>query len=362
MDRRIILCVSLLIVIGLVFPTAVVCGKKPDKPPGGGGGDDPTPEGTVYYVYNDGTGKSVWKMDADGSPKTEVCTYSAQMESLSRSSHGGHHWFIGFKDISGESYPDGIQRQEIYAIRDDNSKEIQLTNDATLASAESSGRPIWGINDGYISWIAKQWMQTETGWTLGKCGIWKQSIAFDSNGDVTGLTGTPSLAWESTYRYKQSTDQYIPRISWDHDWSPDGKKLVFVFQTTSNDIHVADTTSGTETDIAEGYSPIWSPDGNKIAFSKGGTSINLKVINPDGTGEKTLVQASHKGDWVNQLGEFAWSPDSKFLSYVLSKNTIRHGSVIYKSDMYYIGAEGTGNTLVSKDLNQSGYKFIMGWR
>lgn len=361
MDKRIIVFVSLLIVTGLVFPTSVVCGKKPDKPPGGGG-DDPTPTGTVYFKYNDGTGHAVWTMDADGSPKTEVCSYSSIMQSLSRDEHGGHYWFIGFRYIPDEDYPDGISRQEIFAIRDDNSKEVQLTNDATLASSYQSGVPMWGIDDGYISWIAKRWVETDTGWTLGKCGIWKQSIAFDTNGDVTGLTGTPSLVWESTYRYSQSSGIYWPLIRTGHDWSPDGTKIAFAYSSTHIEIHVGDTTTGTETDIADGYFPLWSPDGKLIAFTIGGSSVQLKVIKPDGTGEKTLVQARHKGDCIYTLENYAWSPDSTFLSYVLDKTTLRGGGVVYRGDIYYIGADGNGKTCVSKDLTQSRVKIVLGWR
>jgi Tol biopolymer transport system component len=221
---------------------------------------------------------------------------------------------------------------------------------------------MWGIDDGYISWIAKRWVETDTGWTLGKCGIWKQSIAFDTNGDVTGLTGTPSLVWESTYRYSQSSGIYWPLITAGHDWSPDGTKIAFDSSWTDIEIHVGDTTTGTETDIADGCYPRWSPDGNMIAFMIGGSSVQLKVIKPDGTGEKTLVQATHKGDWINHLDTFSWSPDSTFLSYDLWKTTLRRGSVVYRGDIFYIGADGSGNTCVSKDLTQSRVKIVVGWR
>jgi hypothetical protein len=328
MDKKLIVLVSLLIVMGLVLPTAVVNAKKPDKPPGGGGGgDDPTPTGTIYYTYNDGTGKALWKMDADGKPKAEVCTFSSTMQSMSRKAHGGNFWFLGFKVISGESYPDGIQRQEVYAIRDDNSKEVQLTFDSTLASSYDSDVPVWGVNDGYISWIAKRWVQTGSDWTLGKCGVWKQSIAFDSNGDVTGLTGSPGLTM----------------------W------------TTKPEILIGDTTSGTSTSIAEGYHPTWSPDGNKVAFTQGGSSVHLKVINVDGTGEKSLAQATHAGGWTYQIDSLDWSTDNEFLTYVLSKYTVRK-TVVYRGDIYYVGADGNGNTCLSKDLTQGTPKTVMGWR
>jgi hypothetical protein len=335
----------------------MVAGKKPDKPPGGGGGD--TPAGTLYFVHDDGTGGAIWTMKGDGSDKTALCTYSNVMASLSRVKHGDHYWFLGYKEISGESYPDGIPRREVFAIRDDCTKEVQLTNDATMASAQKSGRPMWGVNDGYISWIAKRWVQGANGWELGDCGIWKQSIGFDSNGDVTGLTGSPSLVWQTTYRYSKSDDVYDPRIMWGHDWSPDGSKVAFQYFSTDFEIHVGVISSGTETDIADGREPIWSPDGNEIAFIEGTQAI--KTINPDGTGEKTLVQVSNTKGWYYKLGYVAWSPDSNYVSYWWQKFSTKF-SWGHGQNIYIIKTDGKGRTCLTNDLDLESVKVNRDWR
>lgn len=352
MDKRVVVFVSLLIVIGLVVPTAAVCAVKPEKPPDD---DDKTPPGTLFYIHNDGTDVAVWTMTGDGSDKTKVTTGITHMDSLSRSKHGGHYWYIGFRKISGDTYPDGLDRQEIFAMRDDNGKTVQLTNDATLASSMYSWMPVWGHDDSYISWVAKRWVSTETGWTLGSGGIWWQDISFDSSGDVTGLTGTPTLEWETDYWYSKPHDAYYPHAR-QNDLSPDGKKIVY--SSTDGELYVVDTIAGTESKITDGYQPRWSPDGNMITFVGG--SQSLGVINADGTGENTLVQLSNTKIKIFGIEKPAWSPDSKYVSYKwwqLSLNNYKHGA-----NIYIIKADGTDKTSLTNDLRLSETKVNMDWR
>ena len=78
----------------------------------------------------------------------------------------------------------------------------------------------------------------------------------------------------------------------------------------------------------------WSPDGNRIAYTEIDTTDpygrgRIKVINPDGTDEKTLT------DWFGGLRRVTWSPDSRKIIF---------GGFEYMSGdkLYIINSDGTG--------------------
>jgi Tol biopolymer transport system component len=50
------------------------------------------------------------------------------------------------------------------------------------------------------------------------------------------------------------------------DWSPDGEKIVYVF---NSQIFVIPATGGTSVSVTQGFNPVWSPDGARLAFARG---------------------------------------------------------------------------------------------
>ncbi len=100
------------------------------------------------------------------------------------------------------------------------------------------------------------------------------------------------------------------------DWSPDGKKIVFMSRNEENSISLYDLVTKQIRQLTTGQwdgDPRWSPDGGQIAFrrvsSDGDGSVGqLYVMNPDGTNALQLTRDSPF---------FAsWSPDGQQLLYV----------------------------------------------
>ena len=105
-------------------------------------------------------------------------------------------------------------------------------------------------------------------------------------------------------------------------WGPDGNSIIFdsgdTGETNRWNTFVVNRPQrgapwGTPRQLTKGGSsdPKWSPDGRLIAFCAQG---QLRVINPDGSGERTLVD-SRGGQAQPEPGYAVWSSDSQTIYY-----------------------------------------------
>jgi TolB protein len=105
----------------------------------------------------------------------------------------------------------------------------------------------------------------------------------------------------------------------DPSWSPDGKRIVYDRQITGyvNEIVVTSATGvGLTVLRKDAESPVWSPNGKRIAFSSdghGSAGIGVGVMNPDGSGVKTLYFADVPYENVSTP---AWSPSGRDIAYI----------------------------------------------
>jgi len=128
-------------------------------------------------------------------------------------------------------------------------------------------------------------------------------------------------------------------------WSPDGKSIAYLSDRTGEyEIFTRPADgSGSEKQITVNgtiwrFAPIWSPDSRKIAFS----DKNQKLFYVDVESGR-VVEADHSD--YNDIRDYQWSPDSKWLTYSKRSDTRMTSIWVYsldKSETIQLTSDFTG--------------------
>jgi len=137
----------------------------------------------------------------------------------------------------------------------------------------------------------------------------------------------------------------------DPAWSPDGKHIIYLSDETGEyELTLRSSDGkGQPKQITEGGStfrsnPVWSPDSNQIAFSDKTGSLYIADVN------SADVAFVDKDEW-STLSSYAWSPDSRWLTYA-KNGANRHGNV-----MIYDTNDSTVRQVTSDFYDDSGPVF-----
>ena len=136
--------------------------------------------------------------------------------------------------------------------------------------------------------------------------------------------------------------------NWGPSWSPDGQRIAFVSERNDGDwwqIYVMDTNGGNQLRLTNNrhndQSPSWSPDGNRIAFMsdrKGEfQNYDIYVMDADGGNQLRLTNNRHNDSSPS------WSPDGQRIAFVSNRDGIldlKHG---WPTDEIYVMDADGGN-------------------
>ncbi|MEO1245835.1 MAG: PDZ domain-containing protein [Pseudomonadota bacterium] len=131
----------------------------------------------------------------------------------------------------------------------------------------------------------------------------------------------------------------------DATWSPDGRQVAYLSDESGEyEIWVRPQDgSGSARQVTEGgdtwrFAPVWSPDGDKLLF--GDKRQRLNIVEVD-SGRVSVVDTSRNND----IEDYAWSPDSRFVVYT-KDNSAGFGSL-----WIYAAADGSTRQVTSDMSN-----------
>jgi tricorn protease len=114
-------------------------------------------------------------------------------------------------------------------------------------------------------------------------------------------------------------------------WSSDGKHVAYFSDRTGEyELYIRPGNGkGKETQITSDggvyrYKPVWSPDSKKIAYSD--NTGRLYMVDISGKKPKLVAKDKH-----NPIGNYSWSPDSRWLAYASSSDNGLKSVMIYET-------------------------------
>lgn len=267
-----------------------------------------SPDGSkIAFVYGRRKDSNVFLMNANGTHQRQITSGASAFFLLrfldekrilfvSRDQENNNKLGVAYTDGSdfisidqpfGSLSPDEIKiayQEKIDILRSDlfifdvsSSDRHQVTNNVMEECLLTSYSPVWSPSGSKVAFITSDPSDRE---------IYTAKI-YLVNADGTGLQ-----------QLTDRVDKFHP-----FQWSPDGSKIAFQFQSNIYTINVDGTNRTQITDSGEDGGPTWSPDGSKIAFiSRRNGNWDIFVVDSDGS---NLVQLTfdEKDDY-----EPVWRP------------------------------------------------------
>ena len=240
---------------------------------------------------------NIWVMNADGSNATPLTTLRASLASSVTpvwSPDGTRIAFTSSRALSGVDA--AIPTRNVWVMNSDGTGAQPLTK---LTVAASSA-PAWSPDGTKIAYVSARALDGTN--NAGSPNIWVMNADGSGSRPLTALTSI----------YNMSTDGPV--------WSPDGSKILFVSSRAPDGsdngsaimniwVMNADGTGArplTSLITASSYQPTWSSAGSKILFCSSraldgsdtpnaNSTLNIWVMNSDGTGAKPLTRSTAPG-------------------------------------------------------------------
>ena len=367
----------LMVALGITSLTPAWAAKPP-KPP-------PAATSTIYFIVPDNSNniEEIWKMNPDGSGKTQVLVLPRIGEDEgylpSKARHGGRRWFLLLRDVGG-SYPNlpgdtGYPRRELFAISDQG-EAVQLTDDPSFQPNEPvMGKAMlcWtigtlGVADSRITMVGRRW--NTDGTAITEAGL----FAIDLNPETLAANSGENLRFSPTrmpvpLEVSLDYDTYgdVALVS-GYDWSPDGMQLVY---SQDGILFIAGLAGGNPQVLVsdptpDAHHPKWSPilvgGQAQILFTtgSGGWQIALERINLDGTGRITVVPPYTNVKIFRYPDSTLWSPAGAYVLYAEYDSGFGVPWKKAQCDIIRVTPSGSSRTSLTGDTSPA-WCYPVGW-
>ena len=246
------------------------------------------------------------------------------------------------------------KNSDIWMVSWDGKESVQLTN-----SPESESQPNWSPDGKYLSFMSsRNGLKGNQIWIMDRRGGEAKQLTDLKKGDLdnyewspdgtkivlvvknqpdTAKVKTPKPIVIDRYHFKQDVEGYLTRKP----------THLYLFDVSTKKIDTL--TKG----VYDEKDPQWSPDGTKIAFLSNRTTDPDRNENSDIWVIDAKKEASMKQitTWTGSDSEPQWSPDGKQIAYLRSTSSDNY--IMYdQSVLCVISKEGGEPKLLSKSLDR----------
>jgi hypothetical protein len=260
------------------------------------------------------------------------------------------------QQVPGETNARGQQKKDLFAEREDGAVNARLTSSPLFQTIGGwQICPDESASSATISGAGRRFLSDGTA-EPGSGGIYKATMLFDADGNVTGLASEP--AFVANIGYRAAGDE-LPDIYAPPAWSPDMSKIAFDLypEGGNSEIRLYDVATGRITTLVqeavdnEVRYPAWTPDGTYVVFKvrvDGSVYEYIDKITLGGARSVVVKSARYA-----ILGWPFPSPDSASLIYDSSSTDLR-------TNVFRVSISGGKSTNLTGNLPTSNWG--VGWR
>lgn len=257
-------------------------------------------------------------------------------------------------------------RQELFAVSEDGQDVVQLSDDPEVQPLRSSAR--WDPLDEIASCIGQRWEVVHVdgdGAEYGEvveAGIYGVDVDFQ-NPSIPGLL-VPAAVIDTP---GSSTHTGIA----DHDWAPDGTRIVYSDQETAVSssrpvrLLVTDVVAGRTDEIVPAdelsvYDARWSPTGEWILFTSRSSDDEggIERVRPDGSHRELLKANRDRPNGSTWHVSAHWSPMGSHFVWTRAESS--GGILDIAGNIWRARSDGSKATQLT-DLDSS-FARPLGWR
>ncbi|MCB2200529.1 hypothetical protein KQI63_14060 [bacterium] len=270
------------------------------------------PDGTIYWLsdQDESMTQNVWKMNADGSGKSQVTFFEGDaVRSAALSADGTTLVLEQGTSIYTCPATDGSNPTKlmIYVAADQITKPVTIENKtggADELAVSSDGEEYAMIVEGEIVLVNK-----------------------DLGGRAT--VAVPNASREQNVEWRPGSTDTLAFVSDRFNY----KTLCLLLSDDPDESNLRLARKHKIVNLTDGKqsatSPKWSPKGDKIAYIKG--NADLHVMDADGKGDKAILTG-----WATP--DFSWSPDGQWMAYAVEDRN-------FNADIWIMSADGKGEAV-----------------